>query len=169
MISIWFWFRLPPQSALEMVVPAHAVGKVMGKSGTNIDNIRKVSLLFSLGIDILLLVNLPWKYFHSGCCRRISLVGLFVSNFFKDYSILNFAIEFWCFSCCNISFWVPYCYPDIWSSYWDFRVQNLSWWSSGIHIWNHRAEALCWKLDSGIHYGHLSYEILQFICDWGLN
>ncbi|KAL0442502.1 UNVERIFIED_CONTAM: KH domain-containing protein [Sesamum latifolium] len=34
---------LPPPSTLEMVIPAHAVGKVMGKGGTNIDNIRKIS------------------------------------------------------------------------------------------------------------------------------
>ncbi|KAG8385264.1 hypothetical protein BUALT_Bualt03G0023900 [Buddleja alternifolia] len=34
---------LPPPSTLEMVIPAHAVGKVMGKGGSNIDNIRKIS------------------------------------------------------------------------------------------------------------------------------
>ncbi|WOG89673.1 hypothetical protein DCAR_0208911 [Daucus carota subsp. sativus] len=34
---------LPPPTDLEMVVPAHAVGKVMGKGGANIDNIRKLS------------------------------------------------------------------------------------------------------------------------------
>ncbi|GFP81168.1 kh domain-containing protein at4g18375 [Phtheirospermum japonicum] len=34
---------LPPPSTLEMLVPAHAVGKVMGRGGTNIDNIRKIS------------------------------------------------------------------------------------------------------------------------------
>ncbi|XP_051124884.1 KH domain-containing protein At4g18375 [Andrographis paniculata] len=34
---------LPLPSALEMVIPAHAVGKVMGKGGTNIDNIRRIS------------------------------------------------------------------------------------------------------------------------------
>ncbi|KAK2998872.1 hypothetical protein RJ639_021142 [Escallonia herrerae] len=34
---------LPPPSTLEMVVPAHAVGKVMGKGGANIENIRKIS------------------------------------------------------------------------------------------------------------------------------
>lgn len=33
--------RLP--SALEIVIPANAVGKVMGKGGTNIENIRKIS------------------------------------------------------------------------------------------------------------------------------
>ncbi|KAA8519470.1 hypothetical protein F0562_013726 [Nyssa sinensis] len=33
----------PPPSNLEMVVPAHAVGKVMGKGGANIANIRKIS------------------------------------------------------------------------------------------------------------------------------
>ncbi|XAR72484.1 hypothetical protein NMG60_11019137 [Bertholletia excelsa] len=34
---------LTPPSTLEMVVPAHAVGKVLGKSGANIANIRKIS------------------------------------------------------------------------------------------------------------------------------
>ncbi|PIN10696.1 PolyC-binding proteins alphaCP-1 [Handroanthus impetiginosus] len=34
---------LPPPSTLEMIIPAHAVGKVMGKGGTNIENIRKIS------------------------------------------------------------------------------------------------------------------------------
>ena len=34
--------RLPPPSTLEMLVPANAVGKVIGKGGTNIANIRKV-------------------------------------------------------------------------------------------------------------------------------
>lgn len=38
--------RLPPPSTLEMVVPGHAVGKVMGKGGANIGNIRKVGPLF---------------------------------------------------------------------------------------------------------------------------
>ncbi|KAJ9563665.1 hypothetical protein OSB04_008825 [Centaurea solstitialis] len=33
---------LPP-SASEMLIPAHAVGKVMGKGGANVDNIRKIS------------------------------------------------------------------------------------------------------------------------------
>lgn len=36
---------MPPPSAVEMVIPAHAVGKVMGKGGTNIENIRKVNYL----------------------------------------------------------------------------------------------------------------------------
>lgn len=35
--------RPPPPTALEMVIPGHAVGKVIGKGGSNIDNIRKVS------------------------------------------------------------------------------------------------------------------------------
>lgn len=35
--------RLPPLSTLEMVVPANAVGKVMGKGGANLANIRKIS------------------------------------------------------------------------------------------------------------------------------
>ncbi|KAG6405011.1 hypothetical protein SASPL_132590 [Salvia splendens] len=30
-------------SVLEMVIPAHAIGKVIGKGGTNIENIRKIS------------------------------------------------------------------------------------------------------------------------------
>ncbi|XP_027338426.1 KH domain-containing protein At4g18375-like [Abrus precatorius] len=34
---------LPPVSALEMLVPANAVGKVLGKGGANIANIRKIS------------------------------------------------------------------------------------------------------------------------------
>ncbi|CAK9169987.1 unnamed protein product, partial [Ilex paraguariensis] len=34
---------LPPPSTLEMIVPANAVGKVMGKGGANIENIRKIS------------------------------------------------------------------------------------------------------------------------------
>lgn len=33
---------LPPQSTLEMLIPANAVGKVLGKGGANIANIRKV-------------------------------------------------------------------------------------------------------------------------------
>ncbi|XP_068325007.1 KH domain-containing protein At4g18375-like [Pyrus communis] len=34
---------LPPPSTLEMLVPANALGKVMGKGGANIANIRKIS------------------------------------------------------------------------------------------------------------------------------
>lgn len=34
---------MPPPSALEMLIPAHAVGKVMGKGGANLANIRKIS------------------------------------------------------------------------------------------------------------------------------
>lgn len=34
-----------PSSASEMLVPGHAVGKVMGKGGANVDNIRKVILM----------------------------------------------------------------------------------------------------------------------------
>ncbi|KAL6991497.1 hypothetical protein U1Q18_009610 [Sarracenia purpurea var. burkii] len=34
---------LPPPSTIEMMVPAHAVGKVMGKGGANVANIRKIS------------------------------------------------------------------------------------------------------------------------------
>lgn len=34
---------LPQPSTLEIVVPAHAVGKVMGKGGMNLENIRKIS------------------------------------------------------------------------------------------------------------------------------
>lgn len=33
---------MPPPSTLEMLVPANAVGKVLGKGGANIANIRKV-------------------------------------------------------------------------------------------------------------------------------
>lgn len=42
MIKILPYIRLPPPSLLEMVIPAHAIGKVIGKNGTNIDTIRKV-------------------------------------------------------------------------------------------------------------------------------
>ncbi|XP_006355412.1 KH domain-containing protein At4g18375 isoform X2 [Solanum tuberosum] len=41
---------LPPPSAVEMVIPGHAVGKVMGKGGSNIDNIRKIS---GAAVDII--------------------------------------------------------------------------------------------------------------------
>ncbi|KAL8108346.1 hypothetical protein AgCh_024710 [Apium graveolens] len=34
---------LPRATVLEMMVPAHALGKVMGKGGANLDNIRKIS------------------------------------------------------------------------------------------------------------------------------
>jgi poly(rC)-binding protein 2/3/4 len=34
---------VPQHSTFEMLVPAHAVGKVMGKGGANVDNIRKIS------------------------------------------------------------------------------------------------------------------------------
>lgn len=40
--------RLPPPSTLEVIIPAHAVGKVLGKRGTNIENIRKVHILLYL-------------------------------------------------------------------------------------------------------------------------
>lgn len=40
-------YRLPPPSALEMLIPANAAGKVIGKGGANIANIRKVGLLLS--------------------------------------------------------------------------------------------------------------------------
>ncbi|KAK4488161.1 hypothetical protein RD792_003903 [Penstemon davidsonii] len=33
----------PPPSTLEMVIPAHTVGKVLGRGGMNIENIRKIS------------------------------------------------------------------------------------------------------------------------------
>ncbi|XP_059303819.1 KH domain-containing protein At4g18375 isoform X1 [Lycium ferocissimum] len=42
--------RLPPPSALEIVIPGIAVGKVMGKGGSNIDNIRKIS---GASVDII--------------------------------------------------------------------------------------------------------------------
>ena len=38
--------RLPTPSTFDMVIPANAVGKVMGKGGANIANIRKVGHLF---------------------------------------------------------------------------------------------------------------------------
>lgn len=52
--------RLPP-SASEMVIPGHAVGKVMGKGGANVDNIRKVifipSFYFCFTIYIVKEIN----------------------------------------------------------------------------------------------------------------
>lgn len=44
---IVFTYRLPHPSALEMFIPANAAGKVIGKGGANIANIRKVGLLLS--------------------------------------------------------------------------------------------------------------------------
>ncbi|CAL0334677.1 unnamed protein product [Lupinus luteus] len=38
-----FYGSLPPPSTLEMLVPGNAVGKVLGKGGANIANIRKIS------------------------------------------------------------------------------------------------------------------------------
>ncbi|KAL7605710.1 KH domain-containing protein At4g18375 [Lactuca sativa] len=38
-----FYGGLPPPDGSEMLIPAHAVGKVMGKGGANVDNIRKIS------------------------------------------------------------------------------------------------------------------------------
>lgn len=46
----------PPTSALEMVVPAQAVGKVMGKGGTNLENIRKVGSLLYIQFFLLDLI-----------------------------------------------------------------------------------------------------------------
>lgn len=48
--------RLPPLSTLEMVVPANAVGKVMGKGGANLANIRKVSSHIPIYVSFIL-----WK------------------------------------------------------------------------------------------------------------
>ncbi|WJX19568.1 hypothetical protein P8452_09240 [Trifolium repens] len=48
--------NLPPLSTLEMVVPANAVGKVMGKGGANLANIRKVSSHFLIYLSFIL-----WK------------------------------------------------------------------------------------------------------------
>jgi hypothetical protein len=36
---------MPPPSTLDMLIPANAVGKVLGKGGANIANIRKVGSL----------------------------------------------------------------------------------------------------------------------------
>ena len=69
-IWIWFfhllsWYRLPPSSTLEILIPANAVGKVMGKGGLNLANIRKVGLsLFSpvpQPYIILLIIKLKRK------------------------------------------------------------------------------------------------------------
>lgn len=46
-------FRVPPTSALEILVPANAVGKVMGKGGANLANIRKVDSFLSLSLSVL--------------------------------------------------------------------------------------------------------------------
>jgi len=46
--------RLPPLSTLEMVVPANAVGKVMGKGGANLANIRKVSFRIPIYVSFIL-------------------------------------------------------------------------------------------------------------------
>lgn len=40
--------RLAPSSSLEMLIPANAVGKVMGKGGANLANIRKVCPSFNV-------------------------------------------------------------------------------------------------------------------------
>lgn len=53
--ALCFVCRMPPPSALEMLIPAHAVGKVMGKGGANLANIRKVGIVV-LCHSILLLV-----------------------------------------------------------------------------------------------------------------
>lgn len=47
--------RLLPSSTLEMLIPANAVGKVMGKGGANIANIRKVVSPYSFGIKLPIL------------------------------------------------------------------------------------------------------------------
>nr|GEZ25583.1 auxin transport protein BIG [Tanacetum cinerariifolium] len=46
-------------SALEMLVPGHAVGKVMGRGRANVDNIRNVNILhfFMAMIKIIFLVS----------------------------------------------------------------------------------------------------------------
>ena len=46
--------RLPPPSTLEILVPANAVGKVMGKGGANIANLRKVGSSSSLKFSFLI-------------------------------------------------------------------------------------------------------------------
>ena len=40
--SVLLMNRLLPSSTLEILIPANAVGKVIGKSGANIANIRQV-------------------------------------------------------------------------------------------------------------------------------
>lgn len=47
--------RLPRATVLEMVIPAHALGKVLGKGGANLDNIRKVGYLLLVNLYFFLL------------------------------------------------------------------------------------------------------------------
>lgn len=63
---------MPPLSTLEMLVPANAVGKVMGKGGANLANIRKVSSHFNL-----LYFYSTEEGNHSRFERHTSLLGFF--------------------------------------------------------------------------------------------
>lgn len=80
--------RLPPPSTLEVVIPAHAVGKVMGKRGTNMDNIRKVHIL-------LYLVS-PFQCFNYFTNKRfiISYMGqiFFAQSFTANEMVLIFKL-----------------------------------------------------------------------------
>ena len=59
------WSRLPPPDGSEMLIPAHAVGKVMGKGGANVDNIRKVIYFF---IYLSQKKNNDWFFDMGFCC-----------------------------------------------------------------------------------------------------
>ena len=48
---------LPPPSTLDMLIPANAVGKVLGKGGANIANIRKVGSHILNGLFFYIIVG----------------------------------------------------------------------------------------------------------------
>lgn len=58
--------RLPPPSALEMLIPANAVGKVMGKGGANLANIRKVCSAFNIILYYFSMYVCVYAHFLSG-------------------------------------------------------------------------------------------------------
>lgn len=55
--------RLPPPSSLEMLIPANAAGKVIGKGGANIANIRKVGLFAVFILQLLIFFQFFYDYF----------------------------------------------------------------------------------------------------------
>lgn len=80
-------------------------------------------------------------------CRRLWLVSisLHVSSWNQDFDQMTFWLEL-------------FSLPDIWSSCRDLWIQIFPGWSCGSNIRHTRAEACCWKLDSGIYNGHLTCE-----------
>ena len=48
--------NLPPPSTLDMLIPANVVGKVLGKGGENIANIRKVGSHILNGLFFYIIV-----------------------------------------------------------------------------------------------------------------